>query len=287
MLTTLAVSKKKSSDEFYETTRLIMLKKEVQIYKHLPDQASRKTFIKDFWKKRDPTPDSEENENKTVFYQRLAYVDKWFKEKTGKGRGWDSDRGKVFLLLGGPDERSTRQGTIIGNTGSPITVTAEIWFYDYYRVYLEFVDEDGFGRYRLRHWPIQLLSAFDRAKFTIHQDKNQTGTPFKFKAKFKNNEIKIKIPTKAINFDFDKDEDKMNARFKVTAYIYQDYKRIDKIETTRVISKSKDAFSKLKNIVLAIPYTPSAKGKYVFDIIVEDEITPSRSKYRDMISYKL
>ena len=77
--------------------------------------------------------------------------------------------------------------------GSPKTVTAEIWFYDHYRLYLEFVDADGLGRYRLRHWPTQLLSAIDRAKFNIHQDKSQADTPFKFKAKFKDNEIRFKI----------------------------------------------------------------------------------------------
>lgn len=287
MLTSFGMAKK-YSDEFYEKTRFIMLKNEIQIYKHLPDQESREAFIKDFWEKRDPSPGTVENENKIEYERRLAYVERWFKEKTRKSRGWDSDRGRIYLLLGGPDERSTRQGTIIDNSGSPVAVLAEIWFYEYYRLYLEFVDENSMGRYRLRHWPTQFISAVERAKFTINeQDKKQMESPFKFKAKFKKNKIKIQIPTKTVSFLHDKEEDKMMAAFKITAYIYHNYKKIGKIATFRDISDSKDTLSKQKNITLTIPYTPPSKGKYHFDIIVQDEGPTSSPKYRDIIQYKL
>ena len=87
--------------------------------------------------------------------------------------------------------------------------------------------------------------------------------------------------------EYDKEEDKMKARFKITTYIYHNYKKIAEMATTRDISDSKDSFAKQKNILLTIPYTPPAKGKYYFDIIVKDEGTTSGPPYRDILEYKL
>ncbi len=286
MLTSYVMGKKYS--DFYEKTRFIMLKNEIQIYKHLPDQESREAFIEEFWKKRDPTPTTEVNENKMEYERRLAYVQRYFKEKSEHSRGWNSDRGRIYLLLGPPDSRTTRTGAVAAKIGGPISVLKEFWIYEYYRLYLVFTDEDSIGIYRLRRWPTQLLRAIDRAKFTINdKGKEEADQKFKFKAKFKNNEIKIKIPTKTAAFDFDKNQDGVSARFYITAYIYRNYKKIDKIETTRQLSSSKDKILKRKNILLTVPYTPSSKGKYFFDVIVRDGNSGPGAIYRKIITSRL
>ena len=117
-----------------------MTKSEIEIYKHLPDNAARESFIEDFWEIRDPTPGTEANENRMEYERRVEYVERFFKEKIGSGRGWDSDRGKVYLLLGEPDERNTRQGTILDRFGQPKRVLKEVWIYNYHGLYLEFSD---------------------------------------------------------------------------------------------------------------------------------------------------
>jgi len=64
-------------------------------------------------------PETEENEVQLEYEARLEFVERWFREKVGSGRGWESDRGKIYLMLGAPDERSTRQESIIDRFGRP------------------------------------------------------------------------------------------------------------------------------------------------------------------------
>ena len=106
-----------ASDPFFEKARLIMTKEEIEIYKHLPGAEEKEEFIKEFWKKRDPTPATEENENREEFEKRIAYANKWFNEGS-KGRGWDTERGRILLQLGFPDRREFGQVDDIVRSGA-------------------------------------------------------------------------------------------------------------------------------------------------------------------------
>lgn len=269
-------------DKFFNETQLIMTKDEVEIYKHLADNAARESFIEDFWEKRDPTPGTEANENRIEYEHRVEYVERFFKEKIGSGHGWDSDRGKVYLLLGEPDERSTQQGTIMDRFGHAKRVLKEIWIYNYHRLYLEFSDADGFGIYRLDNWSPALLSAFERAKFTINPTK-ETEQSFKFKSSVEDNKVNITIPIKAVSFD--EKENTMTARFKITIFIYHQYKKVKQMEETQEISGTKEELLNRENIRLTIPFTLTDKGKYLFDVIVEEVVTGA--KYRNAIKVRL
>jgi len=269
-------------DKFFNETRLIMSKDEVEIYKHLADKEARESFVEDFWEKRDPTPGTEANESRMEYERRVEYVERFFKEKIGTGRGWDSDRGKVYLLLGEPDERSTQPGTIIDRFGLAKQVLRETWIYNYHRLYLEFSDADGFGIYRLNNWSPSLLSAFERAKFAINPIE-KAGHTFKFKSSIEDNQVKINIPIKVVSFD--EKENTMNARFKITIFVYHQYKKVKQMEETQDISGTKEELLKRENIQLIIPLTLTSKGKYLFDVIVE-EVGPG-AKYRNTIKYKL
>ena len=269
-------------DSFFNETRLIMTKDEVEIYKHLADKAAREDFIEDFWKKRDPTPGTEANENRMEYARRIEYVERFFKERIGKGRGWDSDRGKVYLMLGEPDERNTQQGTIIDRFGQPKRVLKEIWIYNHHRLRLEFSDANGFGVYRLRNWSPALLSAFERAKFTINPS-DEVAQTFKFKSTVEKNEVKVRIPITTVSF---KEKDNIvQARFKITLFIYHQYKKVNQVEKTEDIGGTKEEFLNRQDIELTIPITLSGKGKYLVDVIVEE--VGSGAKYRDTIKVKL
>jgi GWxTD domain-containing protein len=67
----------------------------------LKDDMERDEFVRQFWLKRDPTAGTEENEFKEEHYRRIAYSNVHFVEK---GAGWKSDRGRVYISLGPPDE---------------------------------------------------------------------------------------------------------------------------------------------------------------------------------------
>jgi GWxTD domain-containing protein len=269
-------------DSFFNETRLIMTKDEVEIYKHLADKAAREDFIEDFWEKRDPTPGTEANENRMEYERRIEYVERFFKEKIGKGRGWDSDRGKVYLLLGEPDERNTQHGTIIDRFGQPKRVLQEVWIYNYHRLHLVFSDADGFGVYRLRNWSPALLSAFERAKFIVNPT-DEVGQTFKFKTFFEDDEVKVRIPITTVSF---KEKDNIvQARFKITLFIYYQFKKVNQVEKTEDFSGTKEELLNRRDLQLTIPITLSDKGKYLVDVIVEE--VGSGAKYRDTIKVKL
>jgi GWxTD domain-containing protein len=92
-----------------------------------------------FWKKRDPNPNTPRNEKMEEYYRRVAYADKEFSHHI---EGWRTDMGMVFIIFGPPNDVDRH----------PFDVNEkpyEIW--RYYAINYEFVflDQTGFGDYRL------------------------------------------------------------------------------------------------------------------------------------------
>ncbi|HZI88898.1 MAG TPA: GWxTD domain-containing protein [Candidatus Polarisedimenticolia bacterium] len=106
-------------------------------------EEARKAFWDNFWKRRDPTPDTPENEARDAFYQRVSYANQHF--ATG-GPGWRSDMGRVYILYGPPDEVDRSPF----NFDSP---PEERWYYYRDKRVFVFEDRDGFGRYKLVSTP--------------------------------------------------------------------------------------------------------------------------------------
>ena len=83
-----------------EIASYIITKSEREVYKSLKTPEERVQFIEGFWRRRDPTPETPENEYQIEHYRRLAYVNKFF----GSGRpGFRTDMGRMYILLGPPD----------------------------------------------------------------------------------------------------------------------------------------------------------------------------------------
>jgi GWxTD domain-containing protein len=80
--------------------RYVLGPAERQDYQRLSDTASRSAFVVDFWHKRDPTPETPENEMRAEFEKRVAFADSRFTQQ--ETRGSLTDRGMVFVLLGPP-----------------------------------------------------------------------------------------------------------------------------------------------------------------------------------------
>jgi GWxTD domain-containing protein len=258
--------------------RLIMTKEEIQIYKHLPDTQAKDEFIDEFWKKRDPFPETQENENKTEFERRIAYANRWFKENRAMGRGWDTPRGRILIQLGEPDNR-----LLSDMINDPSIKGYERWIYYYYQLELIFVDSNGFGEFKLRNWPPELLSAIDRAKFTLSlDDREAMKNAFDFEAKYQDGQIVIAIPLKKIRFR--EVENTIQADYKISVYVYREYLKIDSPIFTKQLSYPKDRIPNEKMLEFYLPYQISKKGKYYFDVLLEDVLTASRS--RNFISFK-
>jgi len=112
---------------------------ELSYIEEASDQKEKIKRYLEFWKKKDPTPNTEENEIFNEYYRRIAYANANFSQYI---EGWRSDRGMVFILLGSPNNVDRHPFDL---ESKPY----EIWYYyDLNRNYV-FIDETGFGDYRL------------------------------------------------------------------------------------------------------------------------------------------
>jgi len=273
-------------DPFFEKTRLIMTKPEIKIYKHLPDKQSKEQFIAEFWKKRDPDPSTEENENLEEFMERIQYANKWFFEGS-KGRGWDSQRGRILLQLGFPEERRWGQVADTDRFGALITskrVPMEIWTYIRYQMVLVFVDWNDSGKLYLRQVPSNFGFALEKAKFSLDlRDQSNLKRAFRFDVSFSENQFEITIPTNKLSFE--EKNNTMNVDFDIAVYVYKDNKKTDEFIVPKSFSMDKEKLLQMKTIQFNVPYKVSEKGKYYFDVVIEEK--SSGARYRDFTKYKI
>ncbi len=273
-------------DPFYRIARLIMTKQEVDIYKRLPDHESRLKFIDEFWKKRDPTPGTEENESRQEFTLRIAFANKWFKE-TPKGEGWDTERGRMLLQLGFPDQRQFSEGppTYGGRLLGTRPIRTEIWIYDRYQLYLRFDDRGSQDKLMLYDVPGNLSYALEREKFSLNlAAKTRSKRSFKFEARYNEpGQIDVSIPVKIVSFE--EKDNLMTAEFGVMVYVYRNDVKIDEINTSKTFSMEKNKLLDAKTIDFSVPYSASEKGKYYLDVVIEEK--SSEGKSREFVKFKI
>lgn len=140
-----------------EDVRWIITDEETAAFKKLTTNAERDQFIEMFWQRRDPTPDTAENEYKEEHYRRIAYANEHFAAGVP---GWRTDRGRIYIMygkpdsidshpMGGPYERPAEEGG-----GQTETFPFETWRYRYIEgigqeVEIEFVDDCNCGAYEM------------------------------------------------------------------------------------------------------------------------------------------
>lgn len=106
--------------------------------------AAKRQFLIDFWRKRDQDPATPRNELREEFYGKIAYADNTFRERGARSQsGWKTDRGRVYIRLGSPDETLDRVRA--GQAPS-----YQVWRYTRGKVlYFVFSDRSGLGAYKL------------------------------------------------------------------------------------------------------------------------------------------
>ncbi len=140
-----------------EDVRWIITDDEKHSFMQLSNDEERDQFIEGFWQRRDPTPDTEENEFKEEHYRRIAYANEHFAAGIP---GWKSDRGRMYIVFGPPDEIDSHPSG--GNYERPMdegggetsTFPFETWRYRYIEgigqeVMIEFVDTCMCGDYHM------------------------------------------------------------------------------------------------------------------------------------------
>lgn len=140
-----------------QDVRWIITDQELKAFKSLSNDEERDSFIENFWRRRNPDPDSPENTFKEEYYERIAYANEHF--ASGEP-GWKTDRGHIYIAYGKPDsidshpsggpyERPFSEGG-----GQTSTYPFEVWHYRYIpgigsNIDIEFVDTCMCGEYHM------------------------------------------------------------------------------------------------------------------------------------------
>jgi GWxTD domain-containing protein len=121
---------------------------EKQVFERLQSDRERDLFIQAFWKQRDPTPGTEENEYKAEHYRRINHANYYYGRQSPLP-GWKTDRGRIYIILGEPNDIQRFES-------GQETYPAEIWFYQDKAEFglppgfnIVFFKEHGSGDYKL------------------------------------------------------------------------------------------------------------------------------------------
>ncbi len=140
-----------------EDVRWIITDEEQKAFKLLSNDEERDQFIEAFWQRRDPTPDTIENEFKEEHYRRMAYANEHFAAGIP---GWKSDRGRIYIMYGPADEIESHpsggsyERPMDEGGGETSTYPFEDWRYRYLEgvgqeIIVEFVDTCMCGDYHM------------------------------------------------------------------------------------------------------------------------------------------
>ena len=131
----------------------IITPKEKDVFLQLETDREREIFTEAFWKQRDPDPLTSENEFKVEHYKRLTYANQYL-GKEGPGAGWRSDMGRIYIILGQPQQIDRFENLTE-------IYPAVIWFYDGMAryglpnsFYIMFFKPSGTGEYEI-YSPVQ------------------------------------------------------------------------------------------------------------------------------------
>ena len=138
-----------------QDVRWIITDQEAKTFKSLSNDEERDAFIEQFWQRRNPNPDSVDNEYRDEYYARIAYANEHF---AAGEPGWMTDRGHIYIAYGKPDSIDSHpsggsyERPIDEGGGETSTFPFEVWHYRYLEgigdnIDIEFVDTCMCGEY--------------------------------------------------------------------------------------------------------------------------------------------
>ena len=190
--------------QFLSAVRYLITKEERKLFLRLMP-SERQAFIDEFWRKRDPDPETEKNEFKEEYFKRIQEANNLFSH--GGKTGWLQDRGRIYILIGPPEQRE-----VYPSGYTFYDPPMEIWHYGFYL--LVFVDSDWDGNFELQPQSARLIaeiiSARMQLKPKIQPESDLTQVFFDFKLSFLRTEdqkpvIRLEVPYKKIWFSAEGD----------------------------------------------------------------------------------
>lgn len=131
-------------DQEFDKIQYIVRDNEKKFWAKLKGAEAKRNFLYSFWKSRDPNPDTPINEMRQEYFKRIEYANAKFRSFSREG--WRTDRGRVYVLYGPPDD-------VDYFPSSEDMMPYEIWHYNAVQGGVEFVfvDQEGHKEYTLVH----------------------------------------------------------------------------------------------------------------------------------------
>ncbi len=261
------------SREFISKVRYIISKKERKVFLNLPE-TERKAFIEEFWKSRDPDPETEENEYRDEYFKRINEANHLFTEGSP---GWLQDRGRVYILLGPPWERETYPRGITFY-GKP----TEIWRYGWFVI--RFIDHSWNGDYKLVADSPWQISELNKAQMRLKPLGSDEQYPLEFEVdveKVAGNQVafQVKVPYNLIWFE--EEDNQLQAILAVNLAIFDSSgERVKEIIKDYPISLTEEELEEIIvenytiNIQVELP-----QGDYTYTVELKN-IADESSAYR-------
>jgi GWxTD domain-containing protein len=255
-----------SSREFLSKVRYTITKQEKNIFLSTPPEK-RQEFVNGFWKKRDPDASTEINEFKEEYFRRLEISNALFKE--GTTPGWLQDRGRIYIILGPPDNRSVNPGFK--------DFHYENWYYEPNYV-IVFEDRDLNGEYMItREGEFTVMNILKDPQQSWRVTKvNDKKVVFAFELKILEEsdgqqKIQMKIPFN--NIWMSDDGEKLETTLTVTAEIENSTteERIWNTEKEFVLSLTEEELENMagESYTVEIPLS-LPEGSYAMTIVLEN-----------------
>jgi GWxTD domain-containing protein len=267
--------------EFYTYVRYIITRSEKKAFLSLTSNADRRQFREEFWKKRDPSPETDENEYKDLYFKRIEEANELFSR--GGTKGWTTDRGRVHILLGPPETKR------VYPTGYRVEdLPSEIWFYGYYPVI--FVDRFRTGEYQLTSLGAWHLGELVKAAEDRIPNVAKVQNPYEFSLKLlknKNNNthnLQVFIPYSKIIFKEGKEGFQSDIKLKITIVELKKNVPQSMEKDHTIVVKAEDLDKLEKTHVISIPLKLEP-GKYEATVIIHSE--DEGLDVKDKIGFKI
>ena len=258
-----------SSEQFLSRVRYIITPEERTVFLQLPP-SEREKFIEEFWKRRDPTPETPENEFRVQYFRRINETNRLFNEPGTQG--WLTDRGRVWIIFGRPDSRD------VYPYGYDMYLDpVEIWYYR--SLPMVFVDRFRSGQYQLEQLSAERI---DKLTHLPEVQTAQAARPMDFEVSLKKIEegkalVTVGLPYSQIWFKATKD------RFETTIEIILDIedsaqKKVWSFQQSYPFSLSleelKENFG--KDFVIEVQAEISGQSPFILKVVLENKLENKR-----------
>lgn len=263
--------------EFLSKVRYIITSEDRKAFLNLPP-SERDKFIQEFWKKLDPFPETEFNEFKEEYYAKIEEANRLFKEEGGQG--WLSERGRVYILLGPPDQTETYpQG--LNFYGKP----TEIWHYRLTSIV--FIDYSRNGSYQLEPESAQSIAEINKTRVARKATAAKPeSVVFNFDLKIektKENEVLILIEIPYKDIWLKEEDNQLKTTLNVMIEISDSSgKKLDEIQKSYPLTLEKERLKDFfgKNYLIQLPVNLQS-GNYALAVELENKTDGSRVKKRE------